>query len=87
MTEDAMPRYFFKLIDEGQVFDDTEGVECADDEAARHEAAVTLSEVARDVLATDGLFHGFEIVVLNDKGSTVWRTQLDFSAEPGSARH
>jgi hypothetical protein len=85
VTEVTMPRYFFKLIDEGRVFEDMEGVECPDDEAARHEAAVTLSEVARDVLAADGLLHEFEMVVTNDEGGTVWRTHLDFSAEAGGA--
>jgi hypothetical protein len=80
-----MPRYFFQLIDEGKVYHDSEGAECEDDEAARHEAAITLSQVARDVLAADGLFHEFEMIVFNDEGGTVWRTSLDFPADPGGA--
>jgi hypothetical protein len=47
-----MPRYYFQLTDQGQVFHDSEGTECRDDEAARHEAAVALTEVAREVLTT-----------------------------------
>ena len=80
-----MPRYFFRLVDQGEVYHDSEGAELPDDEVARHEAALTLTEVARDVLAEDGLMHEFEIVVLNAKGETVWRTTLDFEAQPGEA--
>lgn len=81
-----MPRYFFQLIDQGEVFRDTDGVELADDEAAMHEAARALTEVAHDVLVKDGLHHEFEIVVLDGRGETVWRTQLDFEATPGNGK-
>jgi hypothetical protein len=80
-----MPRYYFQLIDQGQVYHDSEGTDCPDDEAARHEAAVTLSEVAKEVLVADGLLHEFEMIVFNDEGGTVWRTSLDFEAVAGSA--
>lgn len=80
-----MPRYFFQLIDQGKVYYDTEGQELLNDEAARHEASVALTEVARDVLLKDGLFHQFEIVVRNDRDETVWRTKLEFEAEPGKS--
>lgn len=80
-----MPRYYFQLIDQGKIYHDSEGVDCPDDEAARHEAGVALTEVARDVLAADGLMHEFEIIVRNEDGGTVWRTSLDFEAVPGDA--
>ena len=80
-----MPRYHFQLIDQGRIYDDSDGLEFKDDEAARHEAAITLTEVAREVLAVDGLLHQFEIIVRNDEGGTVWRTTLDFEAQAGSA--
>jgi hypothetical protein len=60
-----LPKYYFKLIDQGEVYHDSEGADLADDEAARHEAALTLTEVARDVLVKDGLMHEFEIIALN----------------------
>ena len=80
-----MPKYYFKLIDQGEVYHDSEGADLPDDEAARHEAALTLTEVARDVLVKDGLAHDFKIVVLNHAGETVWKTSLDFEASPGEA--
>lgn len=79
-----MPRYFFKLIDDGEVFFDSEGQFCEDDEVARHQAGVALTEIARDVLAVDGVTHEFEIVVSNELGETVWTTRLDFEAVPGA---
>lgn len=82
--EDAMPRYFFRFIDEGQVSEDSEGVICSNDDAARREAAVTLSEVACDVLSTNGLLHAFEIEVLDNLGVMLWRIHLNYSAEAGS---
>ncbi|WP_423066964.1 DUF6894 family protein [Devosia sp. CN2-171] len=80
-----MPKYFFKLIDQGEVFHDSEGQMLEDDEVARHEAGIALSEIAREVLAVDGLAHEFEIVVSNEKGEVVWTTKLDFEAVAGSA--
>lgn len=80
-----MPRYFFQLIDQGELYYDTEGQELPDDEAARHEASLALTEVARDVLLKDGLFHEFEVIVKDHRGQTVWRTRLDFEAERGDA--
>jgi hypothetical protein len=78
-----MQRYFFKLIDQGEVYHDSEGQMCEDDEVARHQAGIALSEIAREVLAVDGLAHEFEIVVSNDQGDIVWTTKLDFEAVPG----
>jgi hypothetical protein len=80
-----MPRYYFQLVDQGRIYHDSEGVQCSDDEAARHEAAVALSEVAKEVLVANGLLHKFEIIVFNDDGGTVWRTSLDFEATAGGA--
>ena len=79
-----MPRYFFKLIDQGEVFFDSEGQLCEDDEVARHQAGVALTEVAREVLAVDGLAHEFEIVVSNEQGDIVWTTRLGFEAVAGA---
>lgn len=79
-----MPKYFFKLIDDGEVYHDSEGQMCEDDEVARHQAGVTLTDIARDVLAVDGLAHEFEIVVSNESGDIVWNTKLDFEAVAGT---
>jgi hypothetical protein len=62
-----MPRYYFQLIDQGRSYFDSEGQDLPNHEAARHEAALALSEVARDVLVKDGLLHEFEILVLDDR--------------------
>jgi hypothetical protein len=42
--------YFFDTRDNGTFIEDEVGVECADLEAVKREAAVSLAELARDVL-------------------------------------
>ena len=42
-----MPRYFFHLLDHGEVVEDLEGTELDDDEAARAEALLTARELLR----------------------------------------
>jgi hypothetical protein len=42
-----MPRYFFNVLD-GKVFEDTEGTELPDTEAAEEEAVRTAGEIIRD---------------------------------------
>jgi hypothetical protein len=45
-----MPRYYFDLVDDGQLHVDTEGTDLDDTEAARIEATHALAEFARDAL-------------------------------------
>lgn len=45
-----MPWYFFDTRDDDKFIEDDEGVELADLEAAKALAAVSLAELARDVL-------------------------------------
>jgi hypothetical protein len=43
-------RYFFDTRDNGTFIQDDVGVECADMDAVKTEAALSLAELARDVL-------------------------------------
>lgn len=43
-------RYFFDTRDNGAFIEDDLGIECADMEAVKREAALSLAELARDVL-------------------------------------
>ena len=43
-----MPRYFFDIRDDGDVYPDEEGLDLADLRAAKVEAANTLAGIARD---------------------------------------
>ena len=48
-----MPRYFFDIHD-GQLQRDEDGTECADFDAARREAMISLPDVARWEIPSDG---------------------------------
>jgi hypothetical protein len=59
-----MPRYFFHLRDHGEVFEDLEGTELDDDEAARTEALLTARELLRigQLSVREWLGRSYEIV-------------------------
>ena len=45
-----MTRYFFDTRDNGTFFEDDEGIELRDLEAVKDQAAISLAELAREVL-------------------------------------
>ena len=59
-----MPRYFFHLRDRGEAFEDLEGTELGDDEAARTEALLTARELLRigSLSVREWLGRSYEIV-------------------------
>lgn len=74
-----MPRYFFDIHD-GQFQPDTEGTECADFEAARREAMVSLPEIARWIIPSDGDNQAFTVLVRDQGGAVVYTATLTFAA-------
>lgn len=65
-----MPRYFFNTID-GDRFHDDEGVDLADDTAARREALVLLGEVLRERGDAFWKTGRFTLSVVDEDGGTV----------------
>lgn len=65
-----MPRYFFDSID-GDRFHDDEGMDLADDAAARREALVLLGEVLRERGDAFWKTGRFTLSVRNEDGGTV----------------
>lgn len=75
-----MPRFYFDLLDGERLGMDEEGVECIDPEAARKEAAVTLSEIMRDAMP-DGDQRTMAIRVRGESGETVLMMSLVFTVQ------
>jgi hypothetical protein len=74
-----LPRYFFDIHD-GQFQPDTEGTECADFEAARREAMISLPEIARWIIPSDGDNQAFTVLVRDESGAVVYTATLTFAA-------
>ena len=75
-----MSRYFFDTRNCGTFIRDDEGLECADVEVVRVQAAKSLAELALDVLprTTDCLMG---VDVRNDREEVVLVTELTFKAQ------
>jgi hypothetical protein len=74
-----MPRYFFDTRNCGTFICDDEGLDCADLEEVRVQAAKSLAELAWDVLPkTDDCLMGVD--VRNEQQEVVLVTQLTFKA-------
>jgi hypothetical protein len=82
-----MDRYFFDTQNCGTLIRDDEGIECADVEVVRVQAAKSLAELALDVIprTTDCLMG---VDVRNEHQEVVLVTELTFKAQllPASAR-
>lgn len=74
-----MPRYYFDIHD-GEFQRDPEGTECKDFEAARLEAMVSLPEIARFVIPSDGDNQSFTVFIRDEEGSILYTATLTFSA-------
>ena len=86
--EAQVPRYFFDFHD-GEFHGDDHGTQCADLEAARREAMLTLPEIARFAIPADGDDQAFTMSVRDESGTAVYTatltfagTRLDSVAEP-----
>lgn len=73
-----MARYFFDTYDDGNVIEDEVGLECANLEIVRDLAAISLAELARDVLS--GNERRVLAVKAHDGHHPVLETTLAFEA-------
>lgn len=73
-----MPRYFFDIHD-GRLQRDDEGTECADFEAARREAMISLPDVARWEIPADGDRQTYTVIVRDEAGTPVYTATLTFT--------
>jgi hypothetical protein len=85
-----VPRYFFDLHD-GEFHRDDHGTLCADLDAARREAMLTLPEIARVAIPSGGDDQAFTMSIRDESGAVVYTASLTFAgltsnsaAEPGS---
>ncbi|MGH1573610.1 DUF6894 family protein [Methylobacterium sp. P31] len=74
-----MPRSFFD-IHGGPFQPDTERTDCADFDAARREAMISLPEIARWVIPSDGDNQAFTVPVRDEGGAVVYTATLTFAA-------
>ncbi|HYC68821.1 DUF6894 family protein [Brevundimonas sp.] len=75
-----MPRYFFDTSDDEVWSRDTQGLECADPQAARHEAIKSLPYIALDALP-DGPQRQFAVEVRDEGGRRLFSAELLFRSE------
>lgn len=82
-----MPRYFFDVIDAGNLTRDEFGIDLADDKEARDQAIALLPDMARDELP-DGDQHEFVAMARNDRGEIVYEASLALNGKwrPGQRR-
>ena len=73
-----MPRYFFDFQD-GEFHRDDHGTQCADLEAARREAMLTLPEIARFAIPSGGDDQAFFMSIRDESGAVVYTASLTFA--------
>ncbi|ACB27816.1 MULTISPECIES: DUF6894 family protein [Methylobacterium] len=73
-----MPRYFFDIHD-GQLQRDEDGTECADFDAARREAMISLPDVARWEIPSDGDRQSYTVIVRDAAGAPIYTATLTFT--------
>lgn len=76
--EFRVPRYFFDIHDREFRLDD-EGTECSDFEAAHREAMISLPEIARFAIPSDGDNQAFMVLVRDKRGAVVYTATLTFA--------
>lgn len=70
-----MPRYFFDYEDD-EFHRDEDGIECADLTRARREATLSLSEMARFAIPSDGDNKVVSMMVRDEAGALVYTATL-----------
>lgn len=79
-------RYYFDIFDGDHWARDDLGVECASDRSARHQAVLALTELARELLPSDGASKELIIRVRQGDGAAFSvRLAFDTSAGPALA--
>jgi len=76
--ESRVPRYFFDIHDRAFLADEV-GTECADFEAARRQAMITLPEISRWAIPSDGDNQAFTVLVRDERGALVYTATLTFA--------
>lgn len=76
-------RYFFDIFDGDHWTRDDLGTECKNDIGARRQAVLSLVEMARDYIPSDGPAMDLTVRV-RDATKTAFTLRLDFSTEIGS---
>jgi hypothetical protein len=74
-----MPRYFFDTMDSGRFISDESGIELPSIQAARAEAARSLTDIARDMSPDNR--REVIVEVSDDEGRPLFRTALYFEIE------
>jgi hypothetical protein len=77
-------RYFFDIFDGDHWARDAFGVECASDRRARHQAVLALTELARELLPSDGPSKELAICVRHGE-AVAFAVRLAFDTSPGPA--
>jgi hypothetical protein len=76
----AMALYYFDIEDNGAVFADDQGTECADLNQVKREAIRTLVEMVNESLP-DGDQHTLRIKVRSEGGNVVLQVAINFEVE------
>ncbi|ACL57956.1 DUF6894 family protein [Methylobacterium nodulans] len=73
-----MPRYFFD-VHHGMLSRDHEGSECANPEAVRQQAILSLAEIAKELIPRGGDHQAFLVLVRDEKDSIVYIASLNYN--------
>ena len=73
-----MARYFFDVVDNGNLVQDEEGSNLNDLQSVRAEAVCILPDLARNV-KFDGNHHTFTVTARDAMGDSVFRAELSFN--------
>ena len=80
-----MPLYFIDTDDDDVLMIDEEGVELADDAAARYQALAALPDMAKDKMP-DGDRRTFRVGARNEAGDIVYSAEMRLQGDP-TAKH
>lgn len=72
-----MARFYFNTHDGESFFEDEDGLELADPDEAKTEAAKALADMAKDILAKDGS-RKMVVEVLDEGRNILFRSSLQF---------
>jgi hypothetical protein len=78
--EASVRRFYFEISLNDDVRDDADGVDLADDSAARREAVMTIASMAAEAIPQDGPLD-IAIRVLDDREFQVFRARVTFEFE------
>lgn len=76
-----MRRFFYHTRHGGRVYRDRDGTELESVERARHEAIVTLSEMAREEFPRDGDHQELGVEVYDEDGKCILNAEITFDVK------